>query len=1150
VRIERLTLAPYGRFADRALSFCPGAALHVVLGANESGKTTTLSAVSDLLFGFPTQTAYDFAHDMRLLRVGGALRMADGSLQGLKRRKGAKNTLVDENDRPLPDDHLQRWLAPVDRAQFGAEFGLTAEALRKGGRDLLKERGGLAESLAASSAGLSALSALREKLAAEADALFTPRKSAGKTFYVALERHDDAERRLREAIVTADALTSADDAAVRARAREDALTAEHQETGLALARCQRAQRTHAKLARLAALAEEIDTFADLAPSPGNALAEWRAALGDDAKLGAELDRLAAEEAADEAEIGALEVDPALLAQGDAIDALRERLGAVRKAAADLPRRVEARDAAKAMLDELARRLGLGGPEAVLAATPADPAIARAKALIEARRRAAEKHRDAIVQRDRAAAERERQRQATGAEAIDPEPLKRRLGAMPDVAADADRLRRERAACEAEARALAEEAARLDPNPGDIDGLAKARLPDEASLAQHVRVDEQAAEARRAARAALANSSRALKAGEAALAKLAADAKAATRADLDAARERRDIGFERLRATLDDGDAAERRERFEAVRSLSQAADTIADSLLADTERAARLQAAREYLTARREDVARAEADVAASEAAAAEASAQWRALWAASGLEPGAPAQMARWRERAAGLIARRAELTKRRAEVEAVAVKLEGARAALRALLAEFGVEASAETSADLLHREARSHLDALQSAWMRSREIEVARKRAERDAVEAEAAVTREAGAVETHAAAWPAAMAGIGLPGDASIEEAEAALEVWRSVALPRQTMARETRSIEGIEEDIASFAAGVAAVAAAAAPALARASPSESLAELAANLAQARRADDARKRLLQAIAKRAGLRRGLLARRELLARTLTEAATRLGIADPAALAPALDRHERRAALVEERERLRRDLAEIADGLDEAALRSEQADLDFSVLPGRIELLRQRQGQLLQEIGAATAALREAQRQREALALGRDAAGAARDREEASAELLDIAERWVVKQAAAKLAARAIERHRAAAQDPLVARAGELFALATAGGFAGLGADYDDSDRPVLVGLRREGERVRIEGLSEGARDQLFLALRLALLERRAGEPLPFIGDDILASFDDERTARTLALLAEYGRRRQVIVFTHHRHVADLAHATQAGIDVVEM
>jgi chromosome segregation protein len=1149
VRIERLSLAPYGIFADRALDFRSEAALHVVLGANESGKTTTLSAVSDLLFGFPTQTTYDFAHDMRLLRVGGALRMADGSLQGLKRRKGAKNTLVDENDRPLPDDHLTRWLGPVDRAMFAAEFGLTADALRKGGRDLLKEQGSLAETLAASSAGLSALSALREKLAAEADALFTPRKSAGKTFYLALERHDDAERRLREAIVTADALAGADDAALRASAREDALTAEHQETGLALARCQRAQRTHAKLARLAGSAEEIETFADLAPVPAIALGEWRSALTDDAKLGAELDRLAAEEAADEAEIATFEIDPALLAQGDAIDALRERLGAVRKAAEDLPRRVEARDAAKANLDELARRLGLDGLEALLAAQPADPGLARAKALIEARRRAAEKHREAIAQRDRAVAERDRLHQATGAEAIDPEPLKRRLAAMPDVAADADRLRRERAACEAEARALAEEAARLDPNPGDIGALAKAPLPDEASLAQHVRAEEKAVETRRAAQIALANARRALTVGEAALAKLAADAKAATRADLIAARERRDIGFERLEAALD-GAAAGRRERLEAVRSLSLLADMLADSLLTDTARAARLQAAREDLVARREEAARAEADVAASEAAAAEASVQWRALWVASGLEPGAPAQMARWRERAAGLLTRRAELMKRRGEVEALGAKLEAARAALRALLGEFGVEAAAETPADLLHREAWSRLDAWQTAWTQSREIEVARKRAERDAVEAEAGVRREASASASHASAWPAAMAGIGLVGEASIEEAEAALEVWRSVALPRQTMARETRSIEGIEEDIASFAAGVAAVIAVSAPAMSRATPSESLAELAANLVQARRAADARERLRKAIAKRAGVRRGLMARRELLARTLAEAGRTLSLTDPADLASTLDRHERRAALVDESAGLRRDLAEIADGLDEAALRAEQADLDFSVLPGRIELLRQRQGQLLQEIGAATAALREAQRQRDALALGRDAVGAARDREEASAELLEIAEKWIVRQAAARLAARAIERHRAAAQDPMVARAGELFRIATGQAFAGLGADYDDSDRPVLVALRREGERVRIEGLSEGARDQLFLALRLALLERRAGEPLPFIGDDILASFDDERTARTLALLAEYGRRRQVIVFTHHRHVADLARRAGEGIDVVEM
>ena len=57
MRLDRLALAPYGRFADRMLEFAPEAALHVVYGPNETGKTTTLSAIGDLLFGFPDPDA-------------------------------------------------------------------------------------------------------------------------------------------------------------------------------------------------------------------------------------------------------------------------------------------------------------------------------------------------------------------------------------------------------------------------------------------------------------------------------------------------------------------------------------------------------------------------------------------------------------------------------------------------------------------------------------------------------------------------------------------------------------------------------------------------------------------------------------------------------------------------------------------------------------------------------------------------------------------------------------------------------------------------------------------------------------------------------------------------------------------------------------
>ena len=114
-----------------------------------------------------------------------------------------------------------------------------------------------------------------------------------------------------------------------------------------------------------------------------------------------------------------------------------------------------------------------------------------------------------------------------------------------------------------------------------------------------------------------------------------------------------------------------------------------------------------------------------------------------------------------------------------------------------------------------------------------------------------------------------------------------------------------------------------------------------------------------------------------------------------------------------------------------------------------------------------------------------------------------------------------------------------------------FAGLGIDYGDEDQPVLVAWRADGERVQVAGLSEGTRDQLFLALRFALLERRTSEPMPFIGDDLLTSFDEGRTLAVLRLLAAAGQRQQIILFTHHRHVVDLANSIQDHqIDLIDL
>jgi uncharacterized protein YhaN len=136
------------------------------------------------------------------------------------------------------------------------------------------------------------------------------------------------------------------------------------------------------------------------------------------------------------------------------------------------------------------------------------------------------------------------------------------------------------------------------------------------------------------------------------------------------------------------------------------------------------------------------------------------------------------------------------------------------------------------------------------------------------------------------------------------------------------------------------------------------------------------------------------------------------------------------------------------------------------------------------------------------------------------------------------------RAKERYRARNQDSLLNRAGEFFKTLTNRAFSGLDIDNEEGN-DVLLAVRnpaRSTPRVRVDGLSDGTRDQLFLALRLAGIEQhfRNREPVPLIIDDVLVSFDDDRAQATLRCLGELAAKTQVLLFTHHRHVVDLAKA----------
>jgi chromosome segregation protein len=1144
VKIDHLHLERYGIFTDRKLTFQPHAGLHVVLGPNEAGKTSALSAIGDLLFGFGQKTDYDFLHETSQLRVGGAFRHSDGRIVTARRRKGRTNTLLDENDQPLPDDTLSTLLDGISREAFDREFGLTAQALRTGGNELLRAGGRLAETLAAGSAGMIALSNARNILQSQADEIFTSRKSAGKPFYIALDRRDAAEKALRDAIVTREALKSAETALAESRDALDTLNKSHAESGVISARWQRTLRVRSLLAKLENIDDELRALADISEVPAPTVAEWQTAIEADTDAARKISALDVTEVAEAAEIAALAVDERLLAQGTTIDSLRDRLGAVRKDIEDLPRRRQARDTAKAALDEAARQLGLNSHAILLEKQPSELALAQARDLIDRMKQVSKDVAGAEAKRIRAQRELDEftaeDRKIDGD--LDPATLKQRLEALGDIPAASERLRQSQAAYAVETNALTDTAAALTPSPGHLKALRSVPVPDRETIATFAKATESSElEARRLGEAIKAIDV-AIRAAEAELSQLSATGLMPTNVDLSKARQERDRHLDSLEVALD-GDQVERSARFGSVVRSSKSIDGITDLLLTDTGRAALQENTQRRLTELVADRERQEAKLTELQSARAQLDAAWNQSWTAAGIVPHSPAQMVRWRDRFDLITDRLTKRDSQRAEIDALAASIDGAKAALIAFLTALGSSFSPELTPEMLFREARARVDQLSTEWNEAKARAMAKQRIARDLKEAEAERDIASDLLAELRLAWPTAMARIGSPAEATTAEAEAALGIWTSVPLPKLSFEREGRSVDTMEADLSEFEADVADLVRQISPAMVGMPGQAAVSELFKKLSEARRASDACERLKRAAEVRAVTRSELLAQRRAAAVTLNAASRAVGLSDESMLPDFVESLFARQRLQSERTNLHRDLHEIGDGHDEAALRLEREGLDLDQLPGEIEREAVRQKQLIQEIEEASACHHQAKLQLETLTKGRDAAAAAVQRAEASAELLGVAETWLLKAAASRLASRAIERHRAKVQDPVIARAGDLFATATDGAFTGLGISYGDDDQPELVARRRsEGKAVKIAGLSEGTRDQLFLALRIALIERRATEPMPFIGDDLLTSFDERRTSAALRLLAAAGERHQVIVFTHHRHVADLADALE--------
>ena len=122
----------------------------------------------------------------------------------------------------------------------------------------------------------------------------------------------------------------------------------------------------------------------------------------------------------------------------------------------------------------------------------------------------------------------------------------------------------------------------------------------------------------------------------------------------------------------------------------------------------------------------------------------------------------------------------------------------------------------------------------------------------------------------------------------------------------------------------------------------------------------------------------------------------------------------------------------------------------------------------------------------------------------------------------------------------QPPVLRDASHWLARLTDGRHTAITTTIDEARLEVHD---RDGKLWNPERLSRGTREQVFLALRLALIRdlQRQGVQLPLVMDDALVNFDDERARAAARVLVEFVSdqpgERQMLVFTCHAHVAEI-------------
>ncbi len=1132
MRFRSLHLKAFGPFTDERLDLSGGApgGLHIVFGPNEAGKSTSLRAVSGLLFGMPHQSRDAHLHASSDLAVAAVIERGTEEL-AFTRLKRRKDSLVDLDGHPLPDGALDAFLRGLDERSFQSRFGLDQDELESGAEALL---GGSEEGLfAAGTAGADARRVL-EALQEELNALYRQRgqkPELNRALVLLSEAKKEARIAVRPPEKWREQKKHYDEAVEQAKRLEEKRRVVRGELarltrlGSVLSDVSRwidAKRARAELGALPSLPEDADEIR------ARAQADLR-----DAEL--ELARLAQEVTDRTERLAALPQSPSLLEVDDErLAALRNQIGSEIKAREDLPKRRGKLEALEDEVRRLLRALGYdGGPE--------EAEKLRVEAEVERRiRRLAARYGELSANATQTARLSEQsRRELTRAERVaseEPAPVDSRaledaLGRGKDARVQLARLGQlERERCE-----LTERVARLQAVLGidtDARRLASA-LPSESEVERGRRERETLGHDLRRVEQTRATAEARLFDIEARIEALRAEGDVPSEEGLASLRLERDAMFSELKGATR-GQLVAFEAACERLREKVAETDGVADRLRREAHRVTALAT----LSRERDDAVRslgaAHDERAALEMRAEQWSVRWSARWAEVGVSAPEPDDMMERRRRLAELLDVLERKAARDAEHRVVDEELCAAQRDLARALRGDGESVSDEDASSsllpalgaLIDRaerrlaETRRRLDTIRSARAKVAELE--------DRVtEYEEAARAAAAELEKWSAAWDAAVRSIGIAGDSTPEEAQAKLSDLTELSRALDEAREMRRRVRGMERDSRSFAEQLHGLVQHHAPELFERDHVDAADAFIARVRDARQVDGEAKRLEAELGERKARQATVHARAAAAKARLDELTRAAGVASTTDL-PAVEASLRKArALDDQITNLEEALRSKAGAGSLSELIEEAQSIQHDELISRIDELEREQKELDDEVrGASQDVL--------ALEMGLDRyrsedAALAQQRVETHLSSVKRAlQQYLVTRTAKVLLDQEVTRYAERYQGPILSRADEHFQRLTLGKYSGLRVGVGER----VLRCVRDGKDIEVHQLSRGTRAQLYLALRIASLEQHFAHhsAVPLVFDDLFVDFDDDRACAAFEILGELSDKVQILYFTH--------------------